>query len=62
MNVDHNEFFRQATIRICGSLDIETALGRCFDYLKAFLPITGIHLILYEQDRGDYASSGLACR
>ncbi len=32
-------------------------LGRCFDYLKAFLPITGVHLILYEQDQGDYASS-----
>lgn len=52
MNIDRNEFFRQATIRICGSLEIETALARCFDYLKAFLPITGIHLILYEQDRG----------
>ncbi|GAK55969.1 sigma-54 dependent DNA-binding response regulator [Candidatus Vecturithrix granuli] len=52
MNVDRNEFFRQATIRICGSLEIETALAQCFDYLKAFLPITGIHLILYEQDRG----------
>jgi transcriptional regulator with GAF, ATPase, and Fis domain len=52
MNVDRNEFFRQATIRICGSLEIETALAECFDYLKVFLPITGIHLILYEQDRG----------
>lgn len=52
MDVDYNEFFRQATIRICGSLDIETALARCFDYLKAFLPVIGIHLIIYEQDRG----------
>jgi transcriptional regulator with GAF, ATPase, and Fis domain len=52
MNVDYNEFFRQATIRICGSLEIETGLARCFDYLKAFLPIAGMHLILYEQDQG----------
>jgi transcriptional regulator with GAF, ATPase, and Fis domain len=52
MDVDYNEFFRQATIRICGSLDIETALARCFDYLKAFLPITGIHLIIHEPNHG----------
>ena len=52
MNVDYNEFFRQATIRICGSLEIETALSNCFEYLKAFLPIMGILLVLYEQDQG----------
>ena len=36
MNVDENVFFRQATLRICSSLDIETALKRCFEYIRAF--------------------------
>jgi hypothetical protein len=31
MNVDENVFFREATLRICSSLDIETALKRCFE-------------------------------
>jgi len=52
MDIDRNEFFRQATVRICGSLDIETALSRCFDYLKAFFPIDGLLLTLYEPERG----------
>jgi hypothetical protein len=38
MNIDENEFFRQATIRICRSLNIETVLRRCYDYLKNYFP------------------------
>lgn len=48
MNVDKNEFFRQATIRICGSLDIETALKRCFHYLEKMLPVDEMGLYLYD--------------
>ena len=50
MNVDKNEFFRQATIRICGSLDIETALTQCFHYINEFFPVTGMVLLLYEPE------------
>jgi hypothetical protein len=28
------EFFHQATLRICGSLEIEIVLERCLEYLK----------------------------
>jgi transcriptional regulator with GAF, ATPase, and Fis domain len=47
VGVDENEFFRQATLRICSSLDIETALERCFDYIRPFIPAfrMGLHIL-----------------
>ncbi len=48
MNVDENEFFRQATLRICGSLDIEKALLACLRYIAQFLPAADMHLSLFE--------------
>ena len=47
MNVDENVFFREATLRICSSLDIETALKRCFEYIRPFIPVTrmGLHIL-----------------
>ena len=50
MNVDRNEFFRQATVRICGSLDIGKAMRLCFEYLANFLPLRSMHLRLYDPD------------
>ena len=38
MRVDANEFFRQAAVRICGSLDVETAMRDCLEYIKDFIP------------------------
>jgi hypothetical protein len=32
MSVGENAFSREATLRICSSLDIETALKRCLEY------------------------------
>ncbi len=51
MKVNKNEFFRQATIRICGSLNIEIALDRCIAYLQKFLPVDEITLSLYDPDQ-----------
>jgi transcriptional regulator with GAF, ATPase, and Fis domain len=48
--VNENEFFRQATLLLCGSLDIEKALQRSCEYLRHFLPITEIHLHLLNPD------------
>ncbi len=45
---DKNEFFRQATMRICGSLNIETALEQTFEFLKKNMPVDEIGLFLYE--------------
>ena len=48
--VDENEFFREATLRISSSLDIEAAMARCTDYLKGFLPVSGMLFGLYEPE------------
>jgi hypothetical protein len=34
MSMDENVFFREATLRICSSLNIVEALKNCFDYLQ----------------------------
>jgi len=50
MNVDENVFFREATIRICSSLDIETALRRCFEYVRPFIPVIRMSLHILDAD------------
>ena len=50
MNVDKNVFFREATLRICSSLDIETALKRCFEYIRRFIPVIRMNLHILDAD------------
>ncbi len=44
MNVEKNEFFKEVTLRICGSLDIDLALKQSFEYIKQFIPAETIGL------------------
>ncbi|MBW1769281.1 MAG: sigma 54-interacting transcriptional regulator, partial [Deltaproteobacteria bacterium] len=50
--MDENAFFRDATIRICGSLDIQTAIKRCLTLLKEYMPAFGIHVGRFLPERG----------
>ena len=50
--IDENEFFRQLTMRICSSLDIETAMRRSLDYFVKVMPVDRIYLHLYEKRIG----------
>lgn len=43
-------FFKQATNRICGSLDIETSLKNCLAYLKDHIPVDGMAINIYDPD------------
>jgi formate hydrogenlyase transcriptional activator len=43
-----NEFFRQATLRICGNLEIEKALHYLVQYLQDFMPVARMYLQYYE--------------
>lgn len=52
MHIDENEFFRQATLRICSSLDIEKALFNCLQYITLFMPASLGSLSLYEPSDG----------
>jgi hydrogenase-4 transcriptional activator len=51
MSVDENIFFREATLRICSSLDIETALQRFFEYIRSFIPVIRMDLHILDADR-----------
>ncbi len=48
MTSDERDFFRKATIKICGTLDIEKACRNCLRYLGAFMPADRMSLHLYE--------------
>ncbi len=50
MAVNRDVFFRQATLRICGHLQIEVALSECLKYLKTILPVDSINLAVWEPD------------
>ncbi len=52
MSMDENVFFREVTLRICSSLDIETALKRCIEYIGAFIPVikASLHAVDYDSD------------
>ncbi len=52
MKLDENEFFRQATLRICSSLDIEKALFNCLQYIRLFMPASMMSLGLFEPSTG----------
>ena len=45
--VDEKDFFREATLRICGSLEIEKALWDCFMYTRDYIPADIMLIIVY---------------
>jgi len=50
MNIEDMIFFKQATNRICGSLDIETSLRNCLTYLKDHIPVDGMVINIYDPE------------
>jgi transcriptional regulator with GAF, ATPase, and Fis domain len=44
MSINKSRFFREMTLRICGSLDIDQALSQAFEYLQKCLPADTISL------------------
>ncbi len=60
MILDENEFFRQATLRICGNLDFEIAMQECLVYLRAFMPADLFHLTIYDRGLGAFRTIAMA--
>ncbi len=52
MTFDESDFFREATLRICGSLEIEKAMQRCLQYLSRFIPATHLSFHAYDRELG----------
>ena len=50
MTMDEKDFFHQATMRICGSLEIEQAMMNCFQYLKESIPMDEMIMNRYDPD------------
>jgi len=48
MNIDPNKFFRQVTLRLCSSLDINEALHNCLMYLHKFMPVDAMFFGHYD--------------
>ena len=46
--MDENRFFREATLRICSSLNLERALKRTLGYLREVLPVDCLNIALYD--------------
>ncbi|MFH2045778.1 MAG: sigma 54-interacting transcriptional regulator [Pseudomonadota bacterium] len=52
MSIDKNHFFREATLRICGSLEIEKAFWDCLMYIRDYIPADIMLVTLYKPGVG----------
>lgn len=50
MKVDENLFFREATLRLCSSLNIQVALKRFYEYIRGFMPVIQMSLNIVDFD------------
>ena len=48
--IDENEFFREATLRLCSHLNIEEGLHACIEFLSRHIPADVLYLEKYEAD------------
>ena len=46
--VDDRDFFREATLRICSSLEIDKALWNCFMFIRESIPADFIALSVLD--------------
>jgi transcriptional regulator with GAF, ATPase, and Fis domain len=50
--IDEKDFFREATLRICGSLEIDKALRSCLLYIRDVIPCGCMNFHLYHREQG----------
>jgi len=43
------DFFHEATLRICGSLEIDVVAKDCLEFLQEFIPLDGISVHYYDE-------------
>lgn len=52
--MNDGEFFREATIRICGSLDAGKALLSCLQFIRDHIPADRLAFTVYDTDAGAF--------
>ncbi len=60
MVMNDNDFFRKATLRICGSLEIEKALGSFFQFIHSQMPMDIVILQRFDASHGAMRTIALA--
>ncbi len=55
-----NEFFREVSVRICGSLEIQKALWMCLQYVKTVMPADELHMAFYDHTLGTMKTIAMA--
>ncbi len=50
--IDEKDFFREATLRLCSSLDVERALFQCLNYIKQYIPAGRVGFHVYHPRDG----------
>ena len=60
MGINDNDFFREATLRICGSLEIEKALGSFFQFIQSQLPMDIVILQRFDAGQGAMRTIAIA--
>ena len=60
MKIDENRFFREATMRICGNLEIDKALRSCLLYIRDYIPADFMGFVIYLPDERSYESIAVA--
>ena len=58
--IDENEFFRNATLAICGNLQIEQAMSDCIGVIGEHVPVDRMFLQLYEPELGAMRTMAMA--
>lgn len=50
--MDESVFFRESTVRICGSLEMEIMLRDFLMYIRQYIPADNIYFTTYEPNLG----------
>ncbi len=58
--IDKYDFFTQATLTLCSTLDVERALHQCLVYVRQFMPAREIGFHVYNSDSGVVETVALA--
>ncbi len=58
--MDENIFFREATLRICGNLEIDKALRACLLYIREYIPADFMGYVVYLPDEESYETIATA--
>ncbi len=60
--VDPNQFFREVTLRLCSTLDLDEALRACVEYIADFIPVYGASVGRFEENFESYRVLARASR